>query len=173
MPVVNLDFSDITKTELPFEWGGKKYVLVEASGAQMVKYRNMGLRAAKMSDGKFSMSDLTGLADTDPFLISSCVREVMPDGHGSHRPVSVEEVKEFPARVMNRLADAARKVCGLDDAANGTDDRAGAFADLLARPDSPITYEVMRDFIRKALAEDERFRPLDSFLEDVKDVTKK
>lgn len=127
----------------PFDYNGKQYVLVEATGADAIEWRNAGMKASRWSpDGK--VVSVEGLADTEALLVSKCLREIKADG--TEGRVAVGFVKDMPARMMRTLFDAAQTMSGLRE--DGTDPRAQQFANLLTRPDCPVGYQVLRDYVR-------------------------
>jgi hypothetical protein len=168
---LDLDFSDIAKrTTQPFKLGadGKEYVLQEASADDAIRWRNAMMKAARFGqDGKLLPGE--GLADTEALLVQLCLREKTDSGWG---PVSLGFVRGLPARALKKLHE---KVVEISDMREGENDTKGqALADLLCREDSPVSYEVMRDYIRKVVAgpDGHRFKVLEKTLEDVREVPK-
>lgn len=102
-----IDLSDLEPISLPFNWAGKRYLLCEASGDAVCKYRNAIMKAAKPNaDG--TMTSAEGVIDTEYLLVSLCTFEIKTnpkDGSTSVSPQHVSEatVRSWPHRVKERL----------------------------------------------------------------------
>lgn len=111
-----LVFEDITRQQVPVKIAGEDYVLIEANGDVVYKYRNAVLKATRMSStGKLQSVD--GLADTEPLLVSLCMFKVIQgmDGKPKHHPVSLATVRAWPAHVCKALFDKAKAISRLDE----------------------------------------------------------
>lgn len=107
-------FDDPTPAKVEVTIGGEEYVLKEASGDTAVKYRNMLLRATKMSDGK--VSGIDGMADAEPYLVSACLfRIVDMKGTRTEVPVALAAVRAFKDSILKQLFERVKKISGLDD----------------------------------------------------------
>ena len=108
--LLNLD--DVLPVEVPVQYGGKAYLLKEATGDASCRWRNAALKTAKLGpDGK--PVSLEGVADLDPLLVSLCLFE--PDG----KPVPLPVIRSWPARVQKRLYEKAKSISQLGDAGDG------------------------------------------------------
>jgi hypothetical protein len=101
------DLSDLEPVELPFRFGGKSYLLREASEAAIIKWRSTLFHDAKFVDGK--PTNLEELAPMNSLLVSLCTFEAE-----TGKPVSVETVRAWSARLVSRLYETARNISGLD-----------------------------------------------------------
>ncbi len=108
----DLNFDDLTPVEIPFSLGGKNYVLREATGDAAVQYRNAVAASTQLADGK--VSSIKNMADTEPFLVSLCVWELLEDG--KERAITGARVRSWPARVQRRLFKKIQDVSELDEA---------------------------------------------------------
>ena len=161
------DFSALIPVVIPVRYGERDFVLKEADGEAAATYRNAAMKAARFVDGK--VTNIEGLADVEALLVSLCLFEVKPDG--SHGRLALGFVKSLPARMLKKLYEKAMEISDLNE--SGTDSRAQAMANALAHPDSPCSYQAMRDHIRNLVAADrEQFGVLDKFLEDPKELAK-
>jgi hypothetical protein len=111
---------DLEPIEIPIKIGGKLYVLREASEGAAVGYRNLAMKAARMSAGKIVGID--GAADVEPYLVSQCLFETDGEGRiktlgGSlHRMVNVPitTIREWPSRIVTPLFDKIKEISDLD-----------------------------------------------------------
>lgn len=109
-----MTFDDPTPGKVEVVIGNEEYVLKEASGDTAVKYRNMLLRATKMTDGK--VSGIDGMADAEPFLVSACLfRIVDMKGTRTEVPVALAAVRAFKDSLLKSLFERVKKISGLDD----------------------------------------------------------
>lgn len=108
----NLNFDDLTPIEIPFSYRGKDYILREATGDAACQYRNAVATATQLADGK--VSGIKNMADTEPFLVALCVRELL--GDGKERVVTGVVVRSWPARVQRRLFKKIQEISELDEA---------------------------------------------------------
>jgi hypothetical protein len=111
-----LNFDDLAPVEVEVKVKGKKYILREATGHAAAQYRNAALKAAKMVDGKVVGMD--GLADAEPLLVSLCLYELEDLGNGKpprERPVPVQVVRGWPARLVTALFTKVRDISDLGE----------------------------------------------------------
>jgi len=102
-----LNFDDLTPIEIPVRIQGKNYVLREASGDAACRYRNAVLACAQLTPEGKAVS-VRNLADVEPLLVSLCLF----DEKGN--PVSVNQVRKWPARVVKALYEKAKEISDLD-----------------------------------------------------------
>lgn len=84
----------------------REYLLVEASEAAAVRWKNGCIRGAKMDDGKVTSVDL--IADVEPRLVADClvvVKNGVPqkDPLGNYVTESLTEVLKLPPRVVEPM----------------------------------------------------------------------
>jgi len=108
-------FEDLAPIEVPVRMGGKRYVLVEASEDAACKYRNHTTGCARFENGR--MVGLSGpIADVEPLLVSLCLFELYDhQGETRRRPVTLNQVKGWPARVVRPLFERAKEIGGLQE----------------------------------------------------------
>jgi hypothetical protein len=106
-----LDFNELETIEVPVKYKKKEYVLVEASGEAVVKYRNKMSKCAKLSSGG-KVAEVTDLASVEPYLVSLCLFEIDGD---KRKPVSVQTVEKFENRVMKKLYETAKRISNIDE----------------------------------------------------------
>lgn len=117
-----LIFDDLTPIEMKVSINKTKYVLREADEGDAIKWKNAGLRAARVVDGKVvSMGDL---ADSEPLLVSLCLYKANADGTmplnndgtpNKKQQVPVSVIKTWPPRVVNKLFDHAKRISELEE----------------------------------------------------------
>jgi hypothetical protein len=120
--MVEMNFDDLTLTEIPVTYRGRRYVLTEASGDAVCRWRNALLRATKLGpDGK--PVAIEGLADAEPLLVSRCLYVPDKDGrlrltpHGFPDPnylVPLEDVRGWEGRVVGALFEKVKEISHLD-----------------------------------------------------------
>jgi hypothetical protein len=134
------DFSDIVPAEVPVSYGGRHFILREASGDAAARYRNALLKSTKLTDGK--VSSMEGMADVEPLLVSLCLWEINPAGAGvKEGPVSLGFIRSMPARIVKALFE---KVKVMSDLAETPDE--SPLLKAISLPGSPVTVEAMRTF---------------------------
>lgn len=101
---------DLTPIEVPVTIKGDAYVLVEASEAAAVVYRNSHLKGIKLHNGK--PSGFEGLAESDSLLLSQCLYKI----NGTTRQiVSQKEIQAWPHRVSKQLVERCKRLSRLED----------------------------------------------------------
>lgn len=116
------DLESLKPAEEPFSFGGRHYVLAEASGEAAGQWRAAQLRAHRPGpDGK--LTPTPELVDTEPLLVSLCLYRcsepgVLPrdrDGRPDDKArVPAKDVRAvFPSRVQRFLFDRAQKISRL------------------------------------------------------------
>lgn len=115
-PTDEYDFDDLSPQEIPVRVAGKRYVLREGTGGDVIKYRNMIIKATRLgADGKPAGMD--GFADCEPYLLARCLFEQAegPDGKVTERKVSEQLVNSWPNRVQKKLFQKLSDMTGLDE----------------------------------------------------------
>lgn len=145
------DFDDLSIQEFFFRYGGKEYVLREASEGAACKWRNAQLKAARFNQaGQFISAD--SLADTEPLLVSLCTF-TKDDG----KPVPFNTVCGWPAKMVKQLFQKAVAISDLHEDIQGRK----ALRLALKREDSPVPLEVFALWAHKVSEEDpEQFKIL-------------
>lgn len=102
---------DLDRKEQEVEIGGEAYVLVELDGKQRDKWMNdLGARIRLGKDGK--AQGLKSFDNMQAGLISASLKKIVGD---ERKPVSMETIQSWPARVSGGLFDAAKELSGLED----------------------------------------------------------
>lgn len=113
-----IDFDDLEPIEIPVKYRGKMYILKEPTGDVVAKWRNTVLKCTKLTDGKPSQID--GLADSEPLLVSMCLFERQESGRGGtgwvDKQVPVNVIRGWQAQVVKRLFDECKRIGQLDEA---------------------------------------------------------
>lgn len=118
-----LNFDDLQPIEEPVLIAGGKYVLREASGGGANAYQNAQMSVMEFGDsGKCKR--VTGLADSEPLLVSRCLfkADVDEEGHfqfnndGSFKrgaSVKVGTIESWPHRIQKALHKRAKEISDL------------------------------------------------------------
>jgi hypothetical protein len=101
-----LDLGDLQPIKKAVTFGGKNYVIREASADTARQYRNMATAGYKLADGK--LTGISGVADCELFLVRSCTFEA--NGEANDRPVTDGQVKAWPDRITKRLFTEIRRL---------------------------------------------------------------
>lgn len=117
-----MEFSDVNLRQAPVwigrprEAGGVRQVpthfLVEASESDICEWTNRKMAAIRMAKGE--VTGIGKMADTDPFLLSKCLRHAGADGEPGDT-VKLDDIFGWPDRVVKPLVKRAKKLCGVDD----------------------------------------------------------
>ena len=108
-----LNFDDLPEQTLAFIYKGKDYLLVEASGEAVARFRNkVGSSVIMGPEGK--PRSVTDLADADFLLVSLCCFEVKDGVRGSNS-VSVSTVRSWPYRVQKQLLEHVMRMSPIKD----------------------------------------------------------
>jgi hypothetical protein len=116
MAYEELDFSGIEQLSIPVRVRDKCYVLHDASGDAAAKHRNAVLKYTKLgADGRPTL--LEGVADTEPYLVSMCLFELVkaPDGTEREAPVSIATIRSWPQRVQSKLFEKVKEISELSE----------------------------------------------------------
>lgn len=104
---MELNFST-TPVEVPVTIDNKKYILREATGDAVTKWKNLIMSKAKLGpDGK--PIAYQAMADCEPILVSYCLVE-----KNNNTPVSVETIRSWPNRVQSALFEKAKEISEVD-----------------------------------------------------------
>lgn len=112
-----IDLDNLEPISIPVKRRGKNYVLREALESVAVRFKNAKARAVKFSDGKSTGID--GLAECEPLLVAGCLFEELPPkqqgGPPTYRSVPEHAIRDWTAREIKPLYEAALKISGLED----------------------------------------------------------
>lgn len=106
-------FDTLELSKVPVTLVGEEYLLYEATEGQVVAWRNYHLKSTRMADGKVIGMD--GLADSEPLLVSLCLRKVTKTGEV---PVAITTIKNWPVNVVTCLFERAKAISGLNEEEN-------------------------------------------------------
>jgi hypothetical protein len=100
--------------EIPVRFRGVDYILTDADEDTAVKFRNHGLRSAKMSEG--SVVGVTGGAEVELILVAGCLFKINPKVTGGRERVQPDDLKKWPSRVIKPLFEKAKEISELNEA---------------------------------------------------------
>lgn len=103
-------FDMLTPARVPVTINGQEYVLYEATEGDVCQWRNHQLRSTQMQDGK--VKNLDGMADSEPLLVSLCLRKVV---NNQHLPVPINVVRQWQHKMVDTLFERAKLISGLVD----------------------------------------------------------
>lgn len=132
---------DISRKEIPYEIGGKQYVLREASGGAATRYKDAQIQSAKLNSRTGKAEKLTGLAETEPLLISLCLFEQRGEGKEILCPLGT--IKSWPNRIQRELFEEVKRI---SDLAEGSTQRE-LLAEALAKEGAPVTMDALREYV--------------------------
>ncbi len=121
----DLDFSSLRPVELPVKYGGRSYILRDASADAGCRYKDAMLRASTTktgADGKIEVVSMDRMHETEIVLVAGCLFLVADDKAEFHPPNPVPEVelRTWPYGVVSKLFDRAKAISpGLSDADAG------------------------------------------------------
>lgn len=120
---------DLAPVEIPVKIGSQHFVLLEADGDAVNKWRNANAKAAKVSagaDGKVKILGFENLAESESILIAGCLyyaRVPKEDGFTVKRDnegfpdktqlVPIQRIKGWPARISKALYDRILEISDL------------------------------------------------------------
>jgi hypothetical protein len=159
-PSQQLDFDtedSLTPIEVPVKYKGEHYVLKEATEEESRRYRNMRLRNIKYGPGG-EITSLEGMADLSSFLVSLCLWKLTADGQ--RKPVSVAIIRQWPARIVDKLAERAKEISWLDESRESD-------------PDPELISVCRRRFANEEGHSDDFHRGVDAALDFLKQAVKK
>jgi len=101
---------DLEREEQKVTISGKKYIFVELSGEERDSYLNdIGGRMRTENGKPAGIKNFNGM---HAFLISLSLKCVET---GEPVPVNVKEIQKWPARLVSKLFDSAKKLSALDE----------------------------------------------------------
>lgn len=107
------NFDEIAEQTFAFVIKGKDYLLVEASGEAVARFRNKVAASVVMGpEGK--PKSVTDLADADYLLVAMCCFEVR-DGVRTSVAVTTSTVRSWPYRVQKRLLEETMRMSPIKD----------------------------------------------------------
>jgi hypothetical protein len=99
-----LDFGEVLSREERTRVGGVWYVLREPSEAAQISVVTQQLKGATVSNGQVSGAQVERGAESNSRMLSMCL--FTEDG----KPVSLETIKRWPARIVAKLARRAMRM---------------------------------------------------------------
>lgn len=100
---------DLEREEQKVTISGKQYVLVELSGQERDSYLNDVGNRMRTENGKpAGIKNFNGM---QAFLVSLSLKSMET---GEPVPVKIEEIQKWPARLVSKLFDSAKKLSALD-----------------------------------------------------------
>lgn len=125
-----MNFDDLAPQEMPFVTKGKQYVLREATGGPVVRYRTAIAKGTKMEaipgdKNSMRITGTDGFAEHELQLVADCVFERVENANEEHRKkfpegyhfkaVPVQNVRAFPNRVLVWAFDNLKKISGINE----------------------------------------------------------
>ena len=104
----DLDFSSLETIELPVKYGGKTYMLREASAETSIAFRRQQAKDAQRKDDKI-LFDVGNVAESESLLISLCLWD------DKDRQVPWATVKNWPEKVVKKLFGKAKEISELGE----------------------------------------------------------
>lgn len=108
----SLEFDEVAPLKIPVRIGPKHYVLNQAMAGDVILYRNFIVRTTRVSATDRTASS-QGYADSEPYLLSLCMREVEPGGR--EVPVSIHTIKRWPNDILNKLFQTCQEISDMLD----------------------------------------------------------
>lgn len=121
MEILNFDTLSAEPTRLQFTVGGRNYLLREATGDAVVKWRNAVIKASRLAKEGNTLLAGEGLADTELLLVSLASRMLDPaDGSvvtkdGKEVVVPVDTVRGWGYPIVQTLFDRAKQYARLQE----------------------------------------------------------
>lgn len=110
LDVTDLNLDDLEPITINTQYLGRSYVIKEASGDVVARWKNMMAKEVRMRDG--SVVGLNNVADFEPILVSMCLFE---NTGSQEKPVPVVVIRSWPNRVVTRIFETVKSISGLDD----------------------------------------------------------
>lgn len=101
-----LEFDSLEPRSFKFQWAGEMYTAHEATEDAAVKFRNAALKNARLEDGRMVLH-AHGLGDTEPLLVSLCVRDK------DDKLVPESLVRSWPSRIVKPVFQKLREISDL------------------------------------------------------------
>ena len=118
--VFQLDY-DIAPRDVQVKVGGESFVLKEASGGAVTRYRNEQLKYTKLDPETGKPVSVEGIVSTEPLLVSLCLFKVGPDGTTTNTNVPLSQILSWPNRVQKNLFETVKKISGIDEEEDTTE----------------------------------------------------
>jgi len=100
---MNLDFSDLEPTSVPFTYQGQNYLLKEATGDTVRRFNNE--RARRLTYGENgNVTSIQDMGDLEIKLLSMCITTA----EGNKLPESV--IGSWPSRMVSKLYVTAQEI---------------------------------------------------------------
>lgn len=117
-------YDNIIPIEVPVKVGLDSYILLEANGEAVVKWRNMLLKGTKIgTNGR--PSSIETVAEAEPYLVSLCLYyadkstgSVPLNKDGDPDPkflVPIQRIKKWPNRIQTDLFKRIKEISHLDE----------------------------------------------------------
>lgn len=153
----NFDFSGLEPaTQLIKNFGGRDYLLHEASTAAASAYKNAEISSATYEDGH--LKKIEGRADADAILLSGCI--TYEDGAEKGQLVPLRIIKAWLERATKPMIEWIKEYSDLDDK---EDPLKKSLQKALDRPDSPVTFDGLCDWVAKWSDSDKNDKELRMF----------
>jgi hypothetical protein len=106
------DFESLVTIEVPVKYKGRNYIMREATGEVVARYRDRMMQSARMNaDGKIQGFDR--LQETEMYLLSWCLFEV--NGEGGQVPVTYQHIKDWQNRVVSTLLKDLKLISEIEE----------------------------------------------------------
>jgi hypothetical protein len=111
------NFDSLEAIEIPVTYKGQKYLLCDASGGTVAKYRAAMLSGAQMQrnhDKSTKVSGMGGLADAEFILLAGCLWVTDPSGARGKQNVDERVIRSWPNRITEPLCKKAKEISMVD-----------------------------------------------------------
>ncbi len=114
---------DLTPKEVPVQIGEDHFILREAQGSTVIKFRNLIFQATNPGLDGQARGDGEGLADVEAFLVSQCLYRTKEPGvlpkDGNGRPdrtklVAKEIITEWVYNIQRTLFETIKEISDID-----------------------------------------------------------
>lgn len=112
------NFDTLEPIEIPVTYNKQKYLLCDASGGTVAKYRAAMLNNAQMQrnvDKSTKVSGMGGLADAEFILLAGCLWHTDPSGGKGKQTVDEKVLRTWPNRVTEPLCKKAKAISMVDE----------------------------------------------------------
>lgn len=120
---LSIRLDDLSPIEIPFEYGGRKYMLREATEDIATKYKNYQLRGASYNEEGKVVRKLDGLAAIEADIVCGCIFTETKDKSKQSfdpplfdKPVTKTDPIFKSGRVVSRLYEKIKAISELDGA---------------------------------------------------------
>ena len=159
------DFDTLKPSDVHFRYGGKRYVLCEASEGDALQWREATFASARYKDGK--LNGYVGLANTELLLVKLCIRELLFDASGAvsgEKQVTDPTLRTWKSRAVKWAFERVKEISDLNE---GEPAERRALALALSRPNAPVTLDVLREYVLGLVQELPDVKPLADMLEAI------